>query len=375
MKAITTLLVLCVLGLLGFGLVMLFSVSPWDHSTKFVSRQAIAAGIGLAGGVALAWVDYRRLRSFAWPLALLAVLMLILVLIPPLGHKANGARRWFRTGGFQFQPSDFAKLAVLIGLAHYGAYAQRFMHSFRRGILVPILSVGLVLGLLFLEPDWGTAILIASVTGVVLLVAGARWYYLLPPAVFGAAFVGVLLIYNPVRSDRIYSWLHLEETKSGLGFQVWQSRLALGSGGVGGVGLNHSTQKKLVPEFWTDFIFAIVGEEFGFIGSAAVLLTFTILFLCGLTVAWRAADAFGRLLATGITFLIGVQALINIGVVSGALPNKGLALPFLSYGGSNLIIVLFCAGILVSIARQAEVAAETESSLATLPGMAVTQLA
>jgi len=375
-KLATTVLVVCVLGLLALGLVMIYSISPLQDGTRFVARQLIAGAIGLTvAGVLAVRLDYRDLKRVSPALFVLAVVLLLAVLVPGLGHRANGARRWFRLLGFQFQPSDFAKLALVIALAHYGERWQRHMGAFKLGVLAPLGLVGVVAGLIFLEPDWGTALLLGAVSAVMLLVAGVRWRYLLGPAVLGALAVGALLCLNPERSDRIYSWLHLEETKDGTGYQVFQAQVALGKGGQTGTGLNTSTQKYFVPEHRTDFILAIVGEEFGYAGSLAVIAAYVGVFICGLVIAWRAGDRFGLLLGTGISFLIGLQALINIGVVSGALPNKGLALPFVSYGGTNLIAMLLCAGVLLSIARSP---AEAEAgALAPLgaPEMPLTRLA
>jgi cell division protein FtsW len=186
------------------------------------------------------------------------------------------------------------------------------------------------------------------------------------PVFAAGAAVGVLLWLNPLRSDRIYSWLHLEETRRAVGYQAWQARLALGHGGLLGVGLNASTQKDFVPEHQTDFIFAVVAEEFGYAGSVLVLSLFLTLFLSGVTIVRRVVDPFGRLLGTGITFLLGLQGAVNVAVVSGALPNKGLALPFVSYGGSNLAIMLLCAGLMVSVARYGFEAETEESELGDL---------
>lgn len=348
MKRVATLLIVVVMALLSLGLVMLYSVSPAQDSTRFLSRQVIAGAVGLAGGAAIVTVGYKRLRRAAWLLFGIALLLLVAVLV--VGVRINGARRWFRFGGLQFQPSDLAKLALVVVLAHYGAYCQRLMRTFRWGVLYPLLIVSPVVGLVFLEPDWGTAILLAAVSTIMLTVSGARWCYLLPPLVVGAVGLGVMLALNPVRSDRIYSWLHLEETRQGAGYQAWHARLALQRGGALGVGLNNSREKTLLPEHQTDFIFAIIAEEWGFAGSTVVVALFLILFVSGIVAAWRAPDSFGMLLGTGISFLLGLQALINLMVVSGAAPNKGLALPFISYGGSNLAMMLVCTGVLVSIA-------------------------
>jgi len=368
MKAASTLFAIGVLVLAAFGLVMQYSVSPAGDSWRFLSRQILGGGLGvvLAFGVAFL-LPYAWLERLAWVALGLAVVLLGLVLLPlPICHRANGAQRWFRIAGFQFQPSDFAKLALLLALARYAAEARVRMTTFTGGVLIPGAFIGLVLALIFVEPDWGTALMLGGVAGVVLLVAGARWRYFLPPAVAGLALVAVLLAYDPTRFDRIYSYLHVEETRQDTGHQVWQSWIALGAGGVTGVGFDRSTQKRFVPEHHTDFIFAIVGEEFGFVGTTVVVLLYMMLFCCGWYIAWHAPDAFGAYLATGVTFLIGLQALFNMAVVSGALPNKGLSLPFISYGGSNLMMLLAGAGMLLRVARAAVEPAREDPALVTL---------
>lgn len=368
MKAASTLFAIGVLVLAAFGLVMQYSVSPAGDSWRFLSRQILGGGLGvvLAFGVAFL-LPYAWLERLAWVALGLAVVLLVLVLLPlPICHRANGAQRWFRVAGFQFQPSDFAKLALLLALARYAAEARVRMTTFTGGVLIPGAFIGLVLALIFVEPDWGTALMLGGVAGVVLLVAGARWRYFLPPAVAGLALVAVLLAYDPTRFDRIYSYLHVEETRQDTGHQVWQSWIALGAGGITGVGFDRSTQKRFVPEHHTDFIFAIVGEEFGFVGTTMVALLYMMLFCCGWYIAWHASDAFGTYLATGVTFLIGLQALFNMAVVSGALPNKGLSLPFISYGGSNLMMLLAGAGMLLRVARAAVEPAREDPALVTL---------
>jgi len=348
MKRVATLLIVVTLALLSFGLVMLYSVSPAQDSTRFLSRQLMAGAVGVVGAGAIVAIGYRRLRPLSWLLFGVALALLAAVLV--VGVQVNGARRWFRFGAVQFQPSDFAKLALVAVLAHYGAYCQRLMRTFRWGLLYPGLLVGPVIVLVFLEPDWGTAILLAAVSVVILIVAGVRWLYLLPPLMAAAAGLCAMLALNPVRSDRVYSWLHLEETRQGVGYQAWHAKQALQRGALFGVGLNNSREKRLLPEHQTDFLFAIVAEEWGFVGSSVVIVLFLVLFMSGIVAAWRAPDSFGMLLGTGMSFLIGLQTLINLMVVSGAAPNKGLALPFISYGGSNLAVMLICTGVLVSVA-------------------------
>jgi cell division protein FtsW len=246
------------------------------------------------------------------------------------------------------------KVALIISLAWYGERFQDLMHRFKPGILYPGMIVVTILALLFKEPDVGTTMLLAAVTGVMLLIAGARWRYIVLPLVLVGGLLVAFIAHDPMRSERVYAWLHPYETRFEKGMQTWQSMAAFGSGGVQGVGLGEGRQKLgFVPENHTDFILSIIGEELGLTATISVLVAYLVILWCGVYIALHAADAFGMLLASGITFLIGMQAVINIGVVTGALPNKGIALPFLSYGGSNLVIMLACIGLLLSVARQA----------------------
>jgi cell division protein FtsW len=287
------------------------------------------------------------------------------------GSRVNGAWRWFRFGGLNFQPSEFAKIALIITLAWYGEHFQRQMPQWRRGILIPGLLIGLTVGLIFKEPDVGNALVLAAVSGIMLLVAGIRLRYFLPPVLAVAIGIGVFIYHNPVRSDRIHSWLHPEETRLGTGHQAYQAMVALGSGGVTGKGLGDGLQKRgFVPLQFSDFIFSIIGEELGLVATLLVISAFVAMIFCGIYIAMRAPDAFGLLLGSGITFLIGLQAFVNIGVVTGALPNKGLPLPFISQGGSNLLLMLSCVGLLLSIARRAHDAEAGMRSIRIEPELA-----
>ena len=226
------------------------------------------------------------------------------------------------------------------------------MGGFVRGIVIPGAVVAAVLGLIFLEPDVGCPMLIATVSCVMLLLAGIKWRYFLPPLAVGIVGIILFLQYDPMRSRRIYAWLHPEETKLGTGQQAYQSMVALGSGGLTGRGLGEGRQKLgFVPQHHTDFIFSIIGEELGLAATMGVLAVFSVLVACGLFIAGHAADTFGLLLGSGVTFLIGIQMFINVGVVTNLLPNKGMPLPFISYGGSNLLFMLCAVGLLLSIAR------------------------
>jgi cell division protein FtsW len=354
MKFATTILVFCVAALLSLGLVMLYSSSMSQTGGSYPASQVVWCGLGLIAAGVVACVDYRHLKKISIPLFLVALALLVAVLIPGIGLKRGGARRWFEIAHQSFQPSELAKLALVILLAHYAERYQRFMPTLGRGLAVPGAFVGLALGLIFLEPDWGTALLLAAVSAVMLLVAGVRWRYFLPPVFAGSATFLVFLLNNPLRLKRVLSWLNPEETKEGAGYQAWQAMVALGSGGWNGLGLGNGRQKfDYLPEIKTDFIFANIGEELGLIASLGVVAAFAALLLCGLYIAWNSRDTFGMVLATGITFLIGLQAFINIGVVTSMLPNKGLPLPFISRGGSNLFLMLVCVGLLLSVAWRA----------------------
>lgn len=316
--------------------------------------QMTWCGLGLVACVVAASLDYQLLKKFAWPIFGIAIVMLVLVLIPNVGHRIKGASRWFKMGPISFQPSEIAKLALIIVLAWYCERYQRKMHTLNHGVIIPGVIIASMLGLIFIEPDRGTTILLAAVAGSMLLVAGVRWRYILPPIVLAAAALAISLWHDPMRAKRIFSWLYLEETKEGVGYQAYQAMIALGSGGWFGLGLGNGRQKLgFVPEHHTDFILSIIGEELGLVATLGVVLGFVLIIICGVYIATHARDTFGTLLASGITFLIGLQAFINIGVVTSALPNKGLALPFISYGGSNLLAMLACVGVLFSVARQA----------------------
>lgn len=358
MKTATTTLLFSVLGLSALGMVMLFSASTGRLEANYLIMQPIWCALGLVACWTAAAVDYRWLKKSPWiPLGLLLVVvgLLVCALVPGVGSKINGANRWLRLGSFTMQPSELAKIVLIIALAYYGERFQRHMPGFFRGMVIPGAVVGLVLGLIFLEPDVGTALLLGCVSAAMLLIAGVRWRYFLPPVLIALTAVGLFIWKNPMRSERIYSWWHLEETKMGKGMQAYQARVALGSGGVTGVGLGDGRQKLgFVPEHHTDFIYSVIGEELGLVTTLLVLFAFAAILLSGVYIAWHAHDTFGLLLSSGISFLIALQAIINIGVVTGTIPNKGMSLPFISYGGSNMVVMLACVGLLINIARHTD---------------------
>src|SRR6267378_1977644 len=355
MKLAVTLLVFCVAALLALGMTMLYSSTMGQPGAHYLRMQLMWCALALGMCLAAAVSDYRLLKKIALPLLVVSVLLLVLVFVPHIGLKIKGARRWLGQGAFRFQSSELAKLALIVALAWYGEHYQRQMRFWKRGILIPASIIALVLGLIFIEPDRGTTILLASVAGVMLLIGGVRWTFIAPPVLAAVVGLGFSLLNDRMRLKRIFGWLDLDKHKDGVGYQAYQAMLALGAGGWTGLGLGSGRQKLgFVPENHTDFILSIIGEELGLVATLLVIAAFVTIVLCGIFIARNSRDTFGLLLGSGISFLIGLQAFINISVVTSALPNKGLPLPFVSYGGSSLLIMLVAVGILLSIAPHAK---------------------
>jgi len=352
MKTAASTLILCVGGLMALGMVMLYSSSMTQKGAHYLILQGTWSAAGVFCCLIAALIDYRWLKKFSLFFLAVTVAMLWLVFFPPFGVHVKGSSRWINLGFCNFQPSEAAKIVLIIVLAAYGENFQKVIRSFWRGLVLPGCLALAILIPIFLEPDRGTTILLGCLTIMLLLVAGARWIYIIPPAGGAAAFITYVLMTDPVRRARIMSWWYPEEHKAGVGYQSWQAMLALGNGGISGLGLGNGRQKLgFLPEQHTDFILSVIGEEMGVIATIAVVVGFILFIICGVYIAWHSRDVFGILLGSGITFLIGMQALINIGVVTSTLPNKGLPLPFISYGGSSLLLMLFSIGVLISIAR------------------------
>ena len=334
---------------------MLLSASAAHKAgSHLLGAQLVSGAIGLAACFTLAVIDYRSLQKLSWVLLGFACLLLLSVFIPHFGVVANGARRWINLRVTTFQPSEFAKLALIIALAHYGARFQRQMPRFVSGLVVPGIFIGVVLALILIGRDYGATMLLAAVSGLMLLIAGVRWRFLIPAGILLVAFFAIAISLNPVRRARVEAWFNAQSQQVSTDRQTSQSVIAFGSGGWTGRGLGVGRQKMgFVAENHTDFILSVIAEELGLVATLCVITAFVLLLICGIWIACRARDAFGTLLACGITFLISLQAAINIGVVTGAIPNKGLPLPFISYGGSNLLMMLCGVGILISIARYA----------------------
>lgn len=352
LRPIATLFACCVAVLLALGLVMLYSASMTQEGERYLIKQSVFAAIGLVACVAATAMDYRWLRKLVWPGLVISCLLLAYTAVK--GRDVNGAKRWIELGGFTFQPSEIAKVVVIVMLAHYACLYRDRMKEFLRGVVIPGALAGVALGLVLAGKDFGTTMLLGLVVWLVLFIAGARPAFLVPLGVGAFALICVLLMGNENRRARIDAWLHPEKYRLTIAHQQIQSVYAIGSGGAVGLGLGNGRQKTgFVPEHHTDFIFSIIAEEFGLAVTLGLLATYGVLCWCGLSIAWRASDAFGQLLVIGLTFLIGVQVFINVGVVTMVLPNKGLPLPFISYGGSNLVMLLASAGLILSVARRA----------------------
>jgi cell division protein FtsW len=352
------LLVVVTLLLVG-SVVMVYSASSaiameqYHDAGYFLKRQLLWVGVGVIAMVIAARMNVWGWQRLALPLLALSGLLLVLVLVSPIGSTVNGARRWLRVAGWSLQPSELAKLAAVCYLARYLASHAGRMTEFRRGLLPPLAVCGLLVVLVLAEPDFGTAFVIAVLTLMLLFVGQARMSHLAGLVLSALPAAALLIASSPYRRQRLLAFLNPWDNAQTSGFQVIQSFLAMGRGGVNGLGLGESRQKLFfLPEPHTDFIFSVIGEELGLIGTMVVLMLFVVFFWRGLVIAQRADEPFLRYLAVGVTAMIGMQALLHMAVVIGLLPTKGLTLPLLSYGGSSLVVDLAAVGILLAIGRQ-----------------------
>ncbi len=346
--------------LVGLGVVMVYSASAiraqerFGDPAFFLKKQVLWALIGVTGMVWLMGRDYRGLRPVVLPLLLLSLGMLVLVLVPGIGVKVNGARRWLRVLGFSFQPAELAKLALVGYLARLLAGKEDRVREFAAGVAPPLLVSGVFFLLIALQPNYGTAVVILLSGVTMVFVAGARLTHLLAVGSATAPVLALLFWSVPHVRGRILALLHPAQASPKILYQTLQSQVALGQGGSLGRGLGDGMQKLYyLPEPHTDFIFAIVGEELGFAGAALVVAFFALLLWRGMRIALAAPDRFGALLALGITFVIVGQAAINFGVVVGLVPTTGLPLPLVSFGGSSLVVTLLGLGILLSVSQAA----------------------
>jgi len=357
---------LVLLSLIGamvvFGLLMVYSSSyifaqeRTGDGFAFIKKQLIFTVLGFIALLISVQIPYRKWAQWTYPIAIGALALLILVLIPGVGARVGGAQRWLRLGPLNVQPAEIAKFAMILFAARQLEKKRERIQEFVPGIVAPFLLPMLAMGLLLLQPDFGSVVMIAGVIFLLAFLAGASKKYLASILALGGTAASFLVLSTPYRRARVMTFLDPWQDPMGKGFQVLQSMLGLHNGSFFGVGLGNGKEKLFyLPEAHNDFIFAVIGEELGFIGVACVVAAFCILIYRGLRIAElclkQRNDYFGAYLATGITLALGLQAFVNMGVVFGLLPTKGLTLPFISYGGSALLIDLFAVGVLLSISK------------------------
>lgn len=356
------LLLLATFLLLGIGLVMVYSSSSvwslyqFEYSYYYLRRQAIFAAVGLGVMFLCSRFNYWNWKRFVKLVFAVNFLLLPMVFIPGIGVARSEAQRWINLGFLQFQPSDVTKFALVLFTANYLVIKKDYIQTFKRGLLPVLLVTGLAVALIMAQPDLGTSLTILTTVFILLFGGGARVLHLIGLVAGALPLIAAVIYLFPEKLAyqlaRLTSFLNPWADSTGSGWQIIQSLLAIGSGGFGGVGLGASRQKFLyLPEPWSDFIFAIICEELGFIGGAAVIILLLILIWRGFRISIAAPDLFGKYLAMGLTTLIAVQVSINLGVVLGTLPVTGITLPLLSYGGTSLMMTLACIGILLNISR------------------------
>lgn len=345
--------------LLMIGIVMIYSSSAiyaldkFGESVFFLKKHIIFLMFGFLLMFWLMSVDLAYIERLSRPLLIISIILLFIVLIPGIGVTAGGARRWFRMGPVSLQPSELAKFALITYLASFVARKGYKIKDLFYGFLPPVSVISLMGILILLQPDLGTAISLFFIGGLIIFVAGSRLKHLAVAALLGAPFLYYLIFSVPYRRKRILAFLNPWQDKDGSGFQIIQSFLALGSGGLFGVGLGQSKQKLFyLPESHTDFIFSIIGEELGFAGAASVVILFGVFVWLGMRAFFKAGRLFNKMLIFGITGMIAFEALVNIGVSVGAFPTKGLPLPFISYGGSSLIFHMAAIGLMLNAMRE-----------------------
>ncbi|MCG7407797.1 stage V sporulation protein E [Paenibacillus sp. ACRRX] len=353
-------LIVAVVSLLAIGIVMVYSAGAvvafhdYGDSFYFVKRQLLFAGLGLAAMFVTMNVDYHVWKRYSKVGLVVCFCLLIIVLIPGIGNVRGGARSWLGIGSFGIQPSEFMKLAMVTFLAYLLSQSQHTITNFTKGLLPALGIMGLAFGMIMLQPDLGSGTVMVGASLLLIFISGARIQHLLGLAMVGVAGLVGLILAAPYRMDRITGFLDPWKDPLGTGYQIIQSLYAIGPGGLTGLGLGASRQKyNYVPEPQTDFIFAILAEELGFIGCITVIILFLVLVWRGMRAALTAPDSFGSLLGAGIVGIVAVQVIINIGVVIGLMPVTGITLPLISYGGSSLTLMLTALGILLNISRYA----------------------
>jgi cell division protein FtsW len=359
------------IALLGFGVVMVYSASVVEATVVFrdpqyfLKRQAIYAAAGLVIMLGVSRIDYRRLRALTYPILGTVTLLMILSVVG-FGHSGGGAARWLKLGPINVQPSEAAKLALVLWLAYSLAKKQERIKTFSIGMLPHFLMAGFLMLLCLKQPDFGGASMLLLLTFALLFVAGARLGYLLGAAIGGTLFAVWAVRFTSYRWERMLAWFNMEEHRADLAYQPFQSVMSFGSGEFHGLGLGQGLQVLYLPEAHTDFISAIIGEELGFVGILGLCSAYLLIVARGVRTALAAEDDYGSYIAFGISVLFGAQSLINLAVAMAMLPTKGLTLPFVSFGGSSLLVNAAAMGILLSVSRRTE-SDKNEKSVITGP--------
>lgn len=353
---VDSLLAAVVIALIGFGVVMVYSASAIEATVRhsdaqfFLKRQAIYAVLGLVAMWFVSRIDYRKLKPFTYPILIVVVAMLV-ACVAGLGHKAGNAYRWLSIGPVHIQPAETAKLGIVLWLAYSLSKKAERIKSFSVGFLPHLLVVGLLMLLCLKQPDFGSAVVLLFLTFTLLFVAGARVPYIAAFTMLLALAGAFLVRFSGYRYARYLAWIDMESNRNGLAYQPFQSVMSFGSGGTTGLGLGRGLQVLYLPEAHTDFISAIVGEELGFIGVVLLGAAYLVIVSRGVKIALEAHDDYGSFLAFGISTMFGMQALTNLAVAMAILPTKGLTLPFMSYGGSSLLVNAAAVGLLLNISR------------------------
>jgi len=344
--------------LISFGLIMVYNstaIKAYEYhgnASFYLIKHLIYILIGLASSFILMLIDVKSLQKWAKPVMFLAITLLVLVLIPHIGRRAGGAQRWFHLGFFNFQPSEFAKLAMILYLADYLVRKDYKVNYFFSGFLPAIMVICFVAGLILVQPDLGTAILLLMVSLLMLFIGGARWLHVSLLGLSALPVVFYLILFKPYRLRRVIAFLNPWEHKADEGYQLIQSLIALGSGGLLGVGLGHGQQKLFyLPAAHTDFIFSIIGEELGFAGAFSIIMLYVMFIVFSAMIAMNLKNMFARYVIFGVVCLIGLQVVVHIGSSTGFLPTKGLPLPFISYGGSALFFNMIAVALLLNVSR------------------------
>jgi len=346
-----------VVALVGFGIVMVYSASAVEatvqyHDPQFFLKRQVAYGVtGLLAMWAASRFDYHRLYKLTYPVLAVVGLLLLLCVIG-FGHSGGGAARWLSVGPVHVQPAEMAKVALVIWLAYSLAKKAEKVKTFTVGFLPHLIVAGIFMLLCLKQPDFGSAVVLLLLTFTLLFVAGAKVGYILGASILGGAFGAAAIRFREYRYERYLAWLHMDQHRQDLAYQPFQSVMSFGSGGPIGLGIGRGFQSLYLPEAYNDFVAAIVGEELGFVGVAALCGAYLLLVARGVRAALRAPDDFGAFLAFGLSTMFGVQTLVNLAVALAILPTKGLTLPFVSFGGSSLLVNAVAAGILLNITRQ-----------------------